>query len=79
MASEPPIPEDEELMMDGDDYDGGDDMLVSILTTEQGETIPSLLTNIASSTEAIAKHLEKQNIILVKLLTCLSSPKGNPQ
>ena len=78
MASDPVIPEDEELVMD-DDGEYGDDMLVSILTTEQGETIPSVLTNIASSTEAIAKQLEKQNIILVKILTCLSAAKASPQ
>jgi hypothetical protein len=73
MASEPIIPEDEELMMDEEGEDFGEDMLVSILTTEQGETIPTVLTSMASSMDAIAKQLEKQNIILVKILTSLTS------
>lgn len=73
MASEPDIPEDEELILDEDGEDFGEDMLVSMLTSEQGETIPTVLTNIASSMDALVKQFEKQNIILVKILTSLNS------
>jgi hypothetical protein len=73
MASEPTVPEDEELNMDELDDDMGEDVLVNLLTTEDGETITSVLANISTQTEAIAKHLEKQNVILVKLLSALSA------
>lgn len=66
-----PVPEDEEL--DEMDFDGGEDALVSLLTTDEGETITSVLESLAKSTDAIAKHLEKQNVILVKILTALAS------
>lgn len=61
------IPEDDEM-----DFDGGEDALVTLLTTEEGETLTSVVDRLAGSTEAIAKHLEKQNVILVKLLSVLS-------
>jgi hypothetical protein len=72
----PTVPEDEEMMeeeMDEEEY--GEDMLANLLTTEEGETIPSLLANLSGSVDAIAKHLEKQNVLLVKLLTFLTTPK----
>ena len=59
--------------MDEEEY--GEDMLANLLTTEEGETIPSLLANLSGSVDAIAKHLEKQNVLLVKLLTFLTTPK----
>ena len=65
------VPEDEEL--DEMDFDGGEDALVSLLTTDEGETITSVLESLSKSTDAIAKHLEKQNVILVKILTAMSS------
>lgn len=67
------VPEDEELMMDEDEEGFAGDMLMSVLTTDDGESITSVLANIASSTEAISKHLEKQNVILVKILTALAA------
>jgi hypothetical protein len=67
------VPEDEELEMD---EDFGGDMLLSVLTTDDGESITSVLANIAASTEAIAKQFEKQNLILVKILSALTSMKG---
>lgn len=67
----PEVPEDEEL--DEMDFDGGEDALVSLLTTDEGDTITSVLESLAKSTDAIAKHLEKQNVILVKILTAMSS------
>jgi hypothetical protein len=74
---EPTVPEDEELEMD-DEGEFGEDMLVSLLTTEEGDTIPSILTGVAGSMDAIAKHLEKQNVILVKLLTALTAKPPAP-
>jgi hypothetical protein len=71
------VPEDEELLDEEDDGMGdegfAEDMLLSVLTTEDGETITSVLSKLSDSTDAIAKHLEKQNVILVKILTALSA------
>ena len=60
------------------DFDGGEDALISLLTTDEGETITSVLDKLAGSTEAIAKHLEKQNVILVKILSALSAKPPPP-
>ena len=71
------IPEDEELGDEEMDFDGGEeDALVTLLTTDEGETITSVLDKLASATEVIAKHLEKQNMILVKMLSVLSAAKA---
>jgi len=74
------VPEDEELMMDEDEEGefGGEDMLVNLLTTEEGDTIPTILAGLAGSMDAIAKHLEKQNVILVKMLSVLSAKPAAP-
>jgi len=78
-AREPTVPEDEELDMEMDDEgEFGEDMLVNLLTTEEGETIPTILSGLAGSMDAIAKHLEKQNVILVKLLTALTAKPPAP-
>jgi hypothetical protein len=74
---EPTVPEDEELEMD-DEEEFGEDMLVSLLTTEDGDTIPTILAGLAGSMDAIAKHLEKQNVILVKMLTVMSAKPPAP-
>jgi hypothetical protein len=74
---EPTVPEDEELEMDDED-DFGEDMLASLLTTEDGDTIPSILAGLANSMDAISKHLEKQNVILVKMLTVMSAKPPPP-
>lgn len=77
--ADPRIPEDEELGDEEMDFEGGDeDALVTLLTTDEGETITSVLDKLASATEVIAKHLEKQNMILVKILTVMSAPKAPP-
>jgi hypothetical protein len=73
---EPTVPEDEELEMDEEDF--GEDMLASLLTTEDGDTIPTILAGLAGSMDAIAKHLEKQNVILVKMLTVMSAKPPVP-
>ena len=67
------VPEDEELLDEEGDEGFAEDMLLSVLTTEDGETITSVLSKLSDSTDAIAKHLEKQNVILVKILTALSA------
>jgi hypothetical protein len=73
------VPEDEELMMDEDEEgEFGEDMLVNLLTTEEGDTIPTILADLAGSMDAIAKHLEKQNVILVKMLSVLSAKPAAP-
>jgi hypothetical protein len=75
--ADPRIPEDEELGDEEMDFEGGDeDALVTLLTTDEGETITSVLDKLASATEVIAKHLEKQNMILVKMLSVMSAAKA---
>ena len=75
--ADPRIPEDEELGDEEMDFEGGDeDALVTLLTTDEGETITSVLDKLATATEVIAKHLEKQNMILVKMLSVLSAAKA---
>ena len=79
MADHDNIPEDEEMNMEEDmDFDGGEDALISLLTTDEGETITSVLDKLAGSAEAIAKHMEKQNVILVKILSALSAKPPTP-
>lgn len=67
------IPEDEMIEDEEDDGAFAEDMLLSVLTTEDGETIASVLAKISDSADAIAKQLEKQNVILVKILTALAA------
>ncbi len=67
------VPEDEELVMDDEDFGG--DMLLSVLTTDDGESITSVLAKLSEATEAISKHLEKQNLILVKILSAMQAAK----
>ena len=50
--------------------------LANFLTTDDGETIATSLASLKDATELIAKHLEKQNLILVKLLSAVSNIKG---
>ena len=50
--------------------------LANFLTTDDGETIATSLASLKDATQMIAKQLEKQNLILVKLLSAVSSMKG---
>jgi hypothetical protein len=50
--------------------------LANFLATDDGETVATSLASLKDSTQLIAKHLEKQNLILVKLLTAVSNIKG---
>lgn len=70
---------------EGDDHFNPDDFeempdpmeaLGAFLATEDGETIATSLASLKDATALIAKHLEKQNLILVKLLTAVSNMKG---
>ena len=64
--------------MDEDELEMMDPMeaLANFLTTDDGETIATSLASLKDATELIAKHLEKQNLILVKLLSAVSNIKG---
>lgn len=50
--------------------------LANFLATDDGETIATSLASLKDATQMIAKHLEKQNLILVKLLSAVSNMKG---
>jgi hypothetical protein len=77
----PPPAEEEEDEFDEDeeeDFEDGPDMLealASLLATEDGETIATLLAGSKEATEKIALQLEMQNKILVKILTELKNSK----
>lgn len=49
--------------------------LSTFLATEDGETIATSLASLKDATVLIAKHLEKQNVILVKMLSALNASK----
>jgi len=51
--------------------------LGAFLSTDDGETIATSLAGLKDAAVLISKHLEKQNLILVKLLTALSTPKAS--
>ena len=59
--------EDEEM-----DFGEGDlgELLTSLLTTEDGDNVATALVNLNAT---LAKHLETQNKILVKILSKLPS------
>ena len=77
---------DVEELEGGDEFDGEDmddmemmdpmEALGNFLATDDGETIATSLASLKDSTQMIAKHLEKQNLILVKLLSAVSNMKG---
>ena len=50
--------------------------LANFLATDDGETIATSLAGLKDAAETIAKHMEKQNLILVKLLSAVSNMKG---
>jgi hypothetical protein len=68
--------------MDGDDFECDDEdmemmdpmeALANFLSTEDGETIATSLASLKDATQSIAKHMEKQNLILIKILTALTA------
>ena len=77
----PPPEEDEEDEFDEEDFEDGPDMLealASLLATEDGETIATILSGTKDATEKIALQLEMQNKILVKILTELKTRGSIP-
>lgn len=50
--------------------------LANFLATDDGETIATSMASLKDAAGLIAKHLEKQNLILVKLLSAVSNMKG---
>ena len=60
------IPEDEEMEFDDEGVDLLD-ALGQMFTTEDGETLPSILLGLKQT-------LEMQNKILIKILTALNKP-----
>ena len=74
--------ENPDIDLDAEAEDEFDEMmdpmeaLANFLTTDDGETIATSLAGLKDATEAIVKQLEKQNLILVKLLSAVSNMKG---
>ena len=74
--------ENPDIDLDAEGEDEFDEMmdpmeaLANFLTTDDGETIATSLAGLKDATESIANHLAKQNLILVKLLSAMSSMKG---
>lgn len=74
----PPPPEEDEDDFDEEDFEDGPDILealASLLATEDGETLATLLSGTKDATEKIALQLEMQNKILLKILTELKTSK----
>ena len=67
-------PEDEFEEGDDEEMDFGEgdlgELLTSLLTTEDGDNVATALVNLNAT---LAKHLETQNKILVKILSKLPS------
>jgi len=80
--------DDNEIMLaEGDDTmpdDMGEFMdpveaLGAFLATEDGETVATSLASLKDSVGLIAKQLEKQNLILVKILTAMTAQQTSAQ
>jgi hypothetical protein len=79
-------PEPEDMDIDEDeecdeDDEGGFDMLEamgSLLATDDGETLATIMAGVKSATERIALQLEMQNKILVKILTTIDRQTPPP-
>jgi hypothetical protein len=73
----PPPSDDEEEDEELEEYPDMFEALASLLATEDGDTIATILSETKNATERIAMQLEMQNKILVKILTELK-PKTVP-
>ena len=75
----PPVEDEEEFDEEMDEFeDDGVDMfeaLGSLLATEDGETVATLLAGLKDSVETVARQLEVHNKIMVKILTELKGSK----
>ena len=68
-APPPPPPSDDEEDEELEEYPDMFEALASLLATEDGDTIATILSETKNATERIAMQLEMQNKILVKILT----------
>jgi hypothetical protein len=70
MPESPTIPRDDDTDLEDDEEMGVDpiEYIGSLLQTDEGE-------NLAEVVNKVAKHLEMQNKLLVKIVTALSQPK----
>ena len=74
--------ENPDIDLDAEGEDEFDEMmdpmeaLASFLATDDGETIATSLASLKDTAALMAKHMEKQNLILVKLLSAVSNMKG---
>jgi hypothetical protein len=74
--------ENPDIDLDAEGEDEFDEMmdpmeaLANFLTTDDGETIATSLASLKDTAALMAKHMEKQNLILVKLLSAVSNIKG---
>ena len=74
--------ENPDIDLDAEGEDDFDEMmdpmeaLANFLATDDGETIATSLASLKDTAALMAKHMEKQNLILVKLLSAVSNMKG---
>ena len=74
--------ENPDIDLDAEGEDEFDEMmdpmeaLANFLATDDGETIATSLASLKDTAALMAKHMEKQNLILVKLLSAVSNIKG---
>lgn len=70
MPESPTLPRDDDTDLEDDEEMGMDpiEYIGSLLQTEEGE-------NLAEVVNKLAKHLEMQNKLLVKIVTALNQPK----
>jgi hypothetical protein len=74
--------ENPDIDLDAEGEDEFDEMmdpmeaLANFLATDDGETIATSLASLKDTAALMAKHMEKQNLILVKMLSAMSNMKG---
>ena len=74
--------ENPDIDLDAEGEDDFDEMmdpmeaLANFLATDDGETIATSLASLKDTAALMAKHMETQNLILVKLLSAVSNIKG---
>jgi hypothetical protein len=74
--------ENPDIDLDAEGEDEFDEMmdpmeaLANFLATDDGETIATSLASLKDTAALMAKHMEKQNLILVKLLSAVTNMKG---
>ena len=74
--------ENPDIDLDAEGEDEFDEMmdpmeaLANFLATDDGETIATSLAGLKDTAALIAKHMEKQNLILVKMLSAMSAMKS---